>query len=128
MPSAYWTGHPLLTWDPLEPTRHVLIYPADPHRSRPLDVRHVSGSGRRARDTTAAPSALLGATRAAVLAALRQPGTSGSIARHLGIAASQHTSALRDAGLIESRRRGKSVEHRLTHLGDSLLTSAGRIR
>lgn len=129
MPSAFWTGHPLLTWDPLEPTRHVLIYPALPGPShgrsgeRP-DTGPDTRSLVQARDATEALAAVLGATRAAVLATLSEPTPTGVIAKRLGISpstASLHTAALRDARLIESRRRGKLVEHRLTPLGVSML-------
>lgn len=127
MPSAFWTGHPLLTWDPLDQTRHVLIYPAIPDRAR-SDERRIADPAQRdagpARDSVAALAAVFGATRAAVLATLTEPTATGSIAKRLGISpasASQHASALRDARLVESRRRGKLVEHRLTPLGTNLL-------
>lgn len=123
MPSSFWTGHPLVTWDPLEPDRHVLIYPAHPDTGRPADP----GPYARA-ETTGALSTLLGATRAAMLTALRQPRTTSGLAQHLGIGvstASEHATALRGASLVESHRDGKSVEHRLTHLGLALLDRAG---
>jgi DNA-binding transcriptional ArsR family regulator len=130
MPSAFWTGHPLLTWDPLEPTRHVLIYPAMPDRARPGERRAGDPAERGAgqpQDPATALAAVFGATRAAVLATLTEPTATGAIAKRLGISpasASQHASALRDARLIESRRRGKLVEHRLTPLGISMLRHA----
>ena len=116
MPSAFWSGSPLITWDPLAPAQHVLIYPA------------VSGGrepGGRSSDLAAALGALLGPTRATVLTTLRRPQTTGGIARELGIstsAVSDHTATLREAGLITSRREGQRVEHRLTRLGQALIT------
>lgn len=114
MPSAFWSGRPLLTWDPQDQTRHVLIYPA---RSG-----HPGDDAESARDALAA---LLGPTRAAVLRALRQrPSTTSGIAREVGISlpsASEHTATLRGAGLITSQRQGQAVQHHLTHLGQALL-------
>jgi DNA-binding transcriptional ArsR family regulator len=65
-------------------------------------------------------AAVLGATRARVLRALVDEHTTSSLARAVGISlssASTHAAALRDAGLVTSRRRGQSVHHALTHLG-----------
>ncbi|WOP38648.1 winged helix-turn-helix domain-containing protein [Streptomyces sp. Li-HN-5-13] len=67
--------------------------------------------------------ALLGRTRASVLRAADGVGT-GDLARRLGISAagaSQHTTVLRQAGLITSRRLGQTVRHTLTPLGRALL-------
>lgn len=110
MPSAFWTGHPLLTWDPQQHSRHVLIYPA-----RPSPVAAAPDD---------ALDALLGRTRAAALRALRTPSTTSGLAArlHTSIAsASKHATTLRNAGLVSTDRRGAAVEHRLTELGCSLL-------
>ena len=117
MPSAFWTGDPLLTWDPLDPTRHVLIYPAVPPDSgcRPRAVGRDALGG------------LLGATRAAVLRASAEPRSTTDIAGHAKISlasASEHATVLREAGLILSARKGKATEHRLTPLGGALLRTA----
>ena len=126
MPSMFWTGRPLLTWDPLDPTHNVLIYPAKPAGRLPstsADKLRESGNG--VGGPAAALAKLMGPTRAAILSKLRRPDTTTGVARDLGISASSasdHTAALRDAGLITSRRTGQSVEHRLTRLGHSLLT------
>ncbi|WP_235618311.1 ArsR/SmtB family transcription factor [Streptomyces sp. CB02400] len=74
---------------------------------------------------------LLGRTRAAVLAALRHPATTTETADRVGISlpsASQHTTVLRNAGLITTTRTGIAVLHTLTPLGTALLQSdtAGR--
>lgn len=121
MPSMFWTGRPLLTWDPQDPSTNVLIYPAKPLARKPV----ASAAG--TRESTIALARLLGPTRAAILNRLRHPGTTSGVAGALGISvssASAHTAALRDAGLITTRRTGKSVEHQLTQLGRSLLTHA----
>ncbi|MFJ6917968.1 ArsR/SmtB family transcription factor [Streptomyces sp. NPDC101133] len=79
--------------------------------------------------STASPrtlSRLLGATRAALLyeAAAREATTS-ELAGAVGVSlpsASQQLTALRDGGLVVSRRDGKSVRHTATPLGHRLLT------
>lgn len=108
VPSAYWTGYPLITWDPQEHSRYVLIYPA---RAAETDAQ-------------SALDALLGGTRAAVLRALHRPHTTSGLAASLRISiasASKHASTLRHAGLVASSRNGPAIEHRITHLGLSLL-------
>ena len=115
MPSAFWTGHPRITWDPLNPAHHVLIYPA---RTNHRTSAPITGKGD-------ALAVLVGATRAAVLRALAQPSTTSGLAGHVGISvssASEHTTALRNAGLVASHRLGQAVHHHLTHLGFSVLT------
>lgn len=114
MPSVFWTGHPLITWDPQNHSRHVLIYPAGPQRE--------TGTARLA--TRDALNALVGATRTAVLHALRQPRSTSDLAGHVGISvssASEHAATLRNAGLVTSHRTGQAVHHRLTDLGFALL-------
>ncbi|QUQ64467.1 ArsR/SmtB family transcription factor [Kutzneria sp. CA-103260] len=114
MPSAFWTGHPRITWDPLDQSRFVLVYPARPN-DRTTGLFPGKGD---------ALAALVGATRAAVLRALAQPSTTGEVAGHVGISvssASEHTTALRNAGLVTSHRLGRAVHHHLTQLGFSVL-------
>jgi DNA-binding transcriptional ArsR family regulator len=115
MPSLFWTGHPRITWDPQDQSQHVLIYSA---RTAPTAVARPG-----ARDADAL-GALMGAARAAVLRALHIPRTTSELAAYLGVSASsasQHATTLRNAGLVTSQRQGKSVHHRLTHLGATLL-------
>ena len=76
----------------------------------------------------AAPSAalagVLGRGRAAVLLALEAPRTTGEVARRLEISAggaSQHLTALRDAGLVTSDRHGRSVLYARSPLADELV-------
>jgi DNA-binding transcriptional ArsR family regulator len=118
MPSAFWTRYPLITWDPQEQSRYVLIYPAqligDQQRERRADARPEHD----------ALATLLGPTRAAVLRALQQPFTTSALARQLGIsspAASMQAAALRGAGLVTSERHGQAVIHQVTELGSALL-------
>ncbi|MGN9908442.1 ArsR/SmtB family transcription factor [Phytohabitans sp. LJ34] len=73
---------------------------------------------------------LLGRTRAAVLRQLGEPGrhTTTTLARAAGVSlpsASEHTAALRAAGLLTSEREGCAVVHRLTPLGVEMLGGAG---
>lgn len=69
-------------------------------------------------------SALLGATRAAVLEAIADGGSTTDLALRLGISpssASEHAAVLRGAGLTVSIRSRNQVRHRLTPLGAALL-------
>lgn len=114
IPSYFCWGTPVSFGDTtLDP---VLVYPLshEPHHtSLPGDL----GSG--------APLAtLLGRTRAAVLRAVATGATTGELARATGVSASsasQHATALRDAGLTISHRQAASVVHTLTPLGAALL-------
>ncbi|MFK0151635.1 ArsR/SmtB family transcription factor [Streptomyces sp. NPDC090499] len=74
-------------------------------------------------------AALLGRTRAAALRFLALGATTSELARLLGVSmptATHHTTVLRDAGLVVSRRRHNTVLHTLTPLGAALLGSASR--
>jgi len=101
---------PLVLADPqLTP---VLIYPVS------RDLR--SAADRRGNGITT----LLGRTRAAVLEMTADGLTTSGMAAILGISAaavSQHVAVLRGVGLIMSVRRGTSVHHGLTALGQALL-------
>lgn len=69
---------------------------------------------------------LIGATRAAILSALTCPANTTTIAERLQISlpsASRHTTILRQAGLISSKRCGQSVRHCPTALGTRLIYS-----
>ncbi|MCR8577587.1 ArsR/SmtB family transcription factor [Streptomyces sp. Isolate_219] len=74
-------------------------------------------------ETGPALARLLGANRAAVLAALDAPSTTTALAHRLGLAPSSvsgHLSVLRDAGLLASRRHGHQVLYERTPLGIAL--------
>lgn len=110
-PTPIWSGPPLM--GPYPDGSWCLYYPA----LTPLPLLP--------EPTTADPlSTLLGRTRAHVLEALAEQRTTGNLAHALGISpasASQHASALREAGLIATRREGKAAWHECTALGAELL-------
>lgn len=80
--------------------------------------------------TTAAPgalSALVGRTRAVLLAALDQPASTTQLARSLGLATGavgDHLATLHGAGLLTKARSGRSVLYRRTPLGDALIAAS----
>ncbi|UQA96746.1 winged helix-turn-helix domain-containing protein [Streptomyces halobius] len=114
IPSHFCWRRPIALADPGLPP--VLVHP----------VEH-STSWAPATSRTCHPqalSALLGRTRARILAALDDPTTTGELARRLRVSApsaSEHVSALREANLARSRRDGGCVVHALTPLGTALL-------
>ncbi|MFJ6937629.1 DUF5937 family protein [Streptomyces sp. NPDC101132] len=113
MPSAFWTGRPLLAAEGDGPP--LLLYPA----MTPLPLAA-------AEPAQGALDALLGRTRAAVLQSLVQQRTTSELARDLDISlpsVSEHTRTLRAAGLITTERDGKAVLHSVTGLGVDLLHS-----
>lgn len=70
---------------------------------------------------------LLGRTRADVLRAAVTGSGTGEIARRLGVSAasvSEHATALRQAGLLNTVRAGREVRHSPTALGRRLITPA----
>ncbi|WP_328687905.1 winged helix-turn-helix domain-containing protein [Streptomyces phaeochromogenes] len=114
IPSYFCWGNPVALGDAaLDP---VLIYSLshEPHRAAlPGDL----GTG-------APLAALLGRTRAAVLRATATGATTSELARAAGVSvpsASNHATALRNAGLTVSHRHAASVLHTLTPLGAALL-------
>lgn len=91
---------------------------------RPPALAYPMYLGDRPHDRPDALGPLLGHTRAAVLASLHTPSTTTALAERVGISlssASQHTAALRNAGLISTARRGMAVLHTLTPIGAALL-------
>ncbi|MGW3348910.1 ArsR/SmtB family transcription factor [Nonomuraea rubra] len=113
IPSYFCRRVPVALADPgLPPT---LVYPIDCHS-------HWQAS------RTESLVALLGATRATVLAAIDGGATTTQLAERVATSpasVSRHTRVLRDAGLIETHRHGTAVLHVMTPLGRNLLT-AGR--
>lgn len=110
LPSVFWTGRPLVGAHP--DGSKLLVYPA----LTPVPLIEP--------DTGDALGALLGGTRAAVLELLVEERTTSELARRLGISAasaSAHAKTLRAAGLVASRRTGRSVTHAATPLGLRLL-------
>ncbi|HEX6500136.1 MAG TPA: winged helix-turn-helix domain-containing protein [Micromonosporaceae bacterium] len=113
VPSLFGEGNTLIADDERAP---VLGY----HLGRDEPGRDAASDG----DLDAAVDAVLGATRAAVLRAAFVGGSTSEIARRLGVSpasVSQHASALRDAGLLATRRVGQAVLHVATTRGRILL-------
>jgi DNA-binding transcriptional ArsR family regulator len=112
LPSALWTGPPLFADHPPQAGGNALIYAARPA----VTAEEGNQSGNLA--------GLLGHTRAAVLRALRTPRSTAELAACVGTSApsaSEHATALRASGLVQTVRRGRGVNHSLTPLGRSLL-------
>jgi DNA-binding transcriptional ArsR family regulator len=75
-----------------------------------------------------AVAAVLGRSRALLLAELAAPASTTELSHRTGMSAggvSQHLTALRAAGIVASQRTGRSVLYQRTHLADSLLAAAG---
>ena len=73
-------------------------------------------------------AALLGRTRAAILATLATPTTTTHLARVFDVspaAISQHLKVLKDSGLAEARRRGRVVLYQRTAAASALLAAGG---
>ncbi|WP_431961526.1 ArsR/SmtB family transcription factor [Actinacidiphila sp. bgisy160] len=108
-------GGPALMYRPEDVT--VLVYPMH--------------AGESAAVSTDVLGPLLGRTRAAVLAAVRHPANTTTVAERAAVSlpsASQHTSVLRNAGLITTTRTGPAVLHALSPLGEALLRNDAAAR
>ncbi|MEV2253342.1 ArsR family transcriptional regulator [Streptomyces sp. NPDC050147] len=114
IPSYFCWGNPVTFGDTaLKP---VMIYALN-HEPHPSALPEDFGTG-------APLAALLGRTRTTVFRAATVGATTGELAHAAGVSASsasQHATALRDAGLIVSHRDAQSVLHTLTPLGAALL-------
>ncbi|WP_336207665.1 ArsR family transcriptional regulator [Nonomuraea sp. LPB2021202275-12-8] len=115
IPSYFCVSGPLTLFDPELPP--VLVYPVE---------RGPDTLPTRASTALTALTALIGHTRATVLNALgtRDGTTTTGLARQLGVSvasASEHTTVLRQAGLVSSRRDRNRMLHQLTDLGLALL-------
>ena len=115
MPSAFaWLRPWAILNEPWQPT---VVYPA-------------RGVATLWQDEPPAPGGLagvLGRTRASLLTALAAPASTTDLARRLDITpggASQHLAALRAAGLVTSRREGRSVLYVRTPTADALVSGA----
>ena len=111
MPSAFDATRPsVIDRAPWQPT---LVYPA----------RGIATLWQDAPAAADGLARLLGATRASVLADLGAPRSTTELAERLSLSpatASHHLAALRGAGLVTSRRDGRSVLYVRTALGDAL--------
>ncbi|MFD0151301.1 ArsR/SmtB family transcription factor [Streptomyces sp. NPDC055721] len=114
VPSWFATG-PLVMYRPRAAT--VLVYPL-------YDGGAATSASDGVDDRPEALAALLGRTRAHILALLRTPATTTALADRAALslpAASRHTRVLREAGLVDTTRTGVAVLHTLTPLGHTLL-------
>jgi DNA-binding transcriptional ArsR family regulator len=115
VPSFFCRGTPVtLANTELDP---VLVYPINPppHWMQPTDIR--DGADRHL-------AALIGGPRAALLRALTSPLGTTRLAARTGLSlssTSEHTTILRNSGLVRSTRSGRHVVHSLTPLGQRML-------
>jgi DNA-binding transcriptional ArsR family regulator len=120
-PSAFsWPRLVVVTDEPYQPT---IVYPA----------RGVAELWQPTESPTdEALATLLGRTRAMLLASVREPASTTTLARRHELApatVSQHLAAMTGAGLIAASRNGRAVLYATTSLGEDLLTSrSGRPR
>jgi DNA-binding transcriptional ArsR family regulator len=116
VPSAYSATRPFVVDRP--PWLPALIYPA----------RGIATLWQQAETAPGALARLIGQTRAAILADLAAPRSTTELSDRLSLspaATSHHLTTLRDAGLLSTRREGRSVLYVRTALGDTLATSGG---
>ncbi|MEV0837980.1 DUF5937 family protein [Actinocatenispora sera] len=113
MPSVFCWPEPISGFAP--PWQPTVIYPA----------RGIDGLWRPGPTTSASLARLLGANRAAILAALTEPATTTALAARLRLAVSSvsaHLAILRDAGLVTAHRTGRHVCYERTAVGAILTT------
>jgi hypothetical protein len=117
MPSAFcWQRTMSITTPPWQPS---VIYPA----------RGVAMLWEPGDQTPEGLAALVGRTRAEVLASLDAPRSTSELAECVGVTpggASQHISILKAAGLVSGRREGRSVLYVRTPLADRLVKQNDR--
>jgi DNA-binding transcriptional ArsR family regulator len=116
VPSAFTWPYPFVLLD--GNGQPVLLYPA-------RDVLALWAGPAYDRDVLAV---LLGTTRSALLVAAACGDSTSQLAERLDVSVasvSQHLTALRNAGLVRSTRRGRAVYHDLTRLGVQLLLASG---
>ncbi|MEU5079893.1 MULTISPECIES: ArsR/SmtB family transcription factor [Streptomyces] len=122
---ALFCGPLPLLFTPTDDGESILVYPVPRSPSVVRDIWSPSDAA----GTHKALAALLGVTRAAVLAACADGATTTEIARRLDISppgVSQHTGVLRQAGLITSTRHRNTMHHSLTSQGHALLDDTPR--
>jgi DNA-binding transcriptional ArsR family regulator len=118
VPSYFCWGTPVTLIDRSRPVP-VLVYPLNHDltiTATASPLRDLSGADRRL-------AALIGRTRSQILITLAAPHTTSELARKFNIssaAVSQHTSVLRESGLISTRRDANTAIHVTTRLGAAL--------
>ncbi|MER7846607.1 DUF5937 family protein [Kitasatospora sp. NPDC096077] len=121
MPSVF--GRPDVIVDYAPSAAASIRYPADGVGT----LWGRAGAGSRSRPSSAGLAAVLGRTRAELLVALGEPLGTPELAARLGVtpgAVSQHLGALRGAGLVTTRRTGRSALHLRTRAGAVLTGEA----
>ncbi|WP_410604823.1 DUF5937 family protein [Amycolatopsis sp. lyj-90] len=106
-----WPSVGVITMEPWQPS---LLYPA----------RGVAELWSEPGRPSGALAGVLGRTKAALLTTLNEPASTTELARRLDFSAptvSQHLTAMRAAGLLDTRRHGREVRYLRTELGDALL-------
>ena len=97
----------------------MLVYPVDHDLTITSTAPYVLDASHAERRL----GALIGHTRSQILVALTDPHTTGQLARKFNVSAatvSQHTSVLRESGLIATRRDANTAIHVATRLGTTL--------
>nr|WSX48007.1 helix-turn-helix domain-containing protein [Streptomyces sp. NBC_00974] len=121
-PTVFLWRDPALLWDPQdESSAPTLAIPTIG------DTRAGAALWGASRSADRSLGALLGRTRAAALKVTTEGCSTTELARRLNVsiaAASEHATVLRNANLITTSRRGKSVVHTVTPLGAELLGNA----
>jgi DNA-binding transcriptional ArsR family regulator len=121
-PSLFLHGRPGVLIDNGAGDAPILLYPA---LGEPDTVETL---WRSEAPRPRALGALIGQTRAAALRELTASRTTGELGQRLGVssaAVSQHTTVMRDAGLITTKRLRNIAIHSLTPLGSALLYVTG---
>lgn len=112
IPSVF--SYESLSWQTTQPWHPALYY-----GTRGTGLWHTIPQ-----QNNAALEITLGEARARILMTLGDPASTGELARRLHLtdgAISQHLTLLRQAGLVESQRRGYRVYHRLSERGTQLV-------
>ncbi|WP_327302301.1 winged helix-turn-helix domain-containing protein [Streptomyces sp. NBC_01298] len=120
-PTVFLWREPRLLWDSQDDTAAPTL--AIPTVGDTAAAATLWGAARSADQSL---GALLGRTRAAALKVAAEGCSTTELARRLNVsiaAASEHATVLRNAHLITTSRRGKSVVHTVTPLGAELLGS-----
>lgn len=103
----------------------VLVSTADPLPSLKYSPRGLGRLWESAPDASASPlAAVVGRTRATILALLELPMSTTQLAAQLQLAAptlNAHLKSLRAAGILSARRDGRAVLYQRTSLGDQLV-------
>jgi DNA-binding transcriptional ArsR family regulator len=108
----------------------VLVSTADPLPSLRYSPRGLGRLWESAPDTSRSPlAAVVGRTRATILALLELPMSTTQLSAQLELAAptlSVHLKSLQAAGILTARRDGRIVLYQRTALGDQLVAASGK--